>query len=173
MKKSVLLPYDKYIALKQHATLDSTDLMTEPDKKLSDKQSIEHKTEPQVNQASDKQMSSDDKLLLLLPKVVRSKAERLLCYISQQGKIYWNTNGEVCIEGETIKGSHICDILHYATTNKRQQPIGIQTVLAKLQNVPQSLITNPQISGKGAIPPGIPQKERYLNQNWKTKWQAL
>ena len=61
--------------------------MTEPDQKLSDKQSIVHKTEPHVNQASDKQMSCDDKLLLLLPKVMRSKAERLLCLFFSKEKL--------------------------------------------------------------------------------------
>lgn len=160
MKKSVLLPYDKYIALKQSI-----------DRQCNVDDIAVNQTSSENNISVETPNRNREKLLLLLPPANRSRAERLLNFVEQSNSVDWNSNGNIVINKEPIHNTHICDIIHYITSQKKKPPPGASLFIKNLPNLPQSLISNANFSGGSSIPPGIPTKKRSLNS--KTQWQTL
>lgn len=92
------------------------------------------------------------------PKSTRERALRLVNYIKRHGsKIVWSTrNGIVSVDGHSIPGSNIIDLLRTAisfTTNKPEGWSRFGEALKEI-NVPASLIAH--------NPPGTPVR--------KTEW---
>jgi hypothetical protein len=128
--KFIILPIDKFTRLKERserrdeppaptAPSKSQPLMTEkenedaPDLRSLDESAI---TPPPFRNMSpemdlDKPSTSLKESLILssLPKPYRSKAAALLKYVGDGVK--WTNSGELVIEGEIIRNSHITDLL--------------------------------------------------------------
>ena len=108
---------------------------------------------------------------------VQEKASHLLSYLKTQYNLNWNEKGEVCFKNSSpITGTHICDILQYVTSSNPDDlpPTGLEDVLQTIAHIPSALITNPNLSGGSAIPPGIPTKQRALVQTlWKDQWRPI
>lgn len=160
MKKSILIPYDEYIALK---SINSPTTSTN-----------EIREEIPVSQSEDR--LSEDIILSLLPNKSKRKAQALLSFVQTTPSLSWNKQGEICINSHAVKNSHICDIIHYATTNKQTTPIGFLDFIKHLKNIPVSIISNPNakalIGGQASVPPGIPNEFRDLS-SWKLNWKKL
>lgn len=78
----------------------------------------------------------------------KSQVERFLRYLTDKDSlIKWNKRGEVEIEGKTIPGSHLADlVLDFTQPRKGFEPIGWQPFAQTLSrmNIPKSLISNTQ-----------------------------
>ena len=164
MKKSILLPYDQYLALKANHH-NNQGPPTNQNQEFSD-------SAPNYTQLT------DEYVLSLLPVSSKLRAERLLNFIKKTNNINYNECGEVCINNQPISKSHICDILHFACSTSKKLPKGGVEVLQNLQNVPLSLIINPSakalVGGKQpeTVPPGLPNTYRKLD-SWKSSWKTL
>ncbi|KAJ8050170.1 hypothetical protein HOLleu_03266 [Holothuria leucospilota] len=93
------------------------------------------------------QEAIENEVLNSVPKALRSKAEQLLRKISSSdGVVDWNGKGELIVNEQAVKGSHIVDLINDALRKRKSlQPIGTKDfskALAKL-NVPHELIGNP------------------------------
>lgn len=93
------------------------------------------------------QKAIENEVLNSVPKALRSKAEQLLHKItSSDGVVDWNGKGELIVNEQAVKGSHIVDLINDALRKRKSlQPIGTKDfskAMAKL-NVPHELIGNP------------------------------
>ena len=170
MKKSILIPYDQYLALTESRVKNT-------DKPFQLENGSTNQIEDNFAHQSHLRMS-DDNIVSLLPVSLKKRAERLLKFIKSQTNIDWNDIGVVYLDNQPIRNSHICDILHFLTSNSKSQPNGCAQVLKALKNLPFSLIANQKakvlVGGNtsNVIPPGVPETFRELN-SWQTNWKAL
>ncbi|MEW8545072.1 MAG: hypothetical protein AB2693_16225 [Candidatus Thiodiazotropha sp.] len=169
MKKSVLLPYDRYQRLLTGTVTEETS-MTTSEQKHASKQGVEDSTD--VNKkATDCQAvtprAAPEALIEHFPKPMHNRLRSLLVYI--QPHVSWNDKGEVTIEEKRIPGSNIVDLIKvHLKDYKNFQPVG-KEAFGKLLldlNVPVSLLApsaRQHQSGSGNIPPppGIPLKRHY------------
>ena len=107
----------------------------------------------------------------------RSKATALLNVVEQNPNLDWNTRGEVLVKDSVIPFSHISDLVRDALHNSRYEPVGCNEFYSTLDNVPLSLISNPNrrilIGGKTLLPPpGIPDKKPVPLNNWTQLWKS-
>ena len=163
--KFVLVPHEQFLALQGR------------------KDNPSEKQEENDKESVDDELSESD-ILSLLPKRGRNNFQSLLNALKLNG-VNWNHIGELIIDSEPIKYSHICDLLHFARFNVKTVPRGAKQVFGKTKRLPLSLISNPsarqlvqppQEGGKQPPPPpppGIPViKGRTLN-SWSEKWKVL
>ena len=164
MKKSILLPYDQYLALKASHHVNQN--------KPTNENGEEADSAPNHSQLT------DEYVLSLLPASSKSRAERILKFIKKSNNINYNDCGEVCINTQPISKSHICDILQFACSSSKTIPKGCVEVFQNLTNIPLSLIVNPNakalVGGKHpeVVPPGLPDSFRKLD-SWKSSWKVL
>ena len=172
MKKSVLLPFDRYQQLLNNSP------STQPSSKSPPP------TAPQVESLTEVEEptpSSSDKLnraviVTCLPKRNRQKAQRLLDFIDSHTYLDWNKEGNLLVENQPISYSHIVDLLHDALNTTRYDPVGYDTFYHYLEGVPLSLINNPRrksMVGGRSPPPGLPNKEPKPLNVWKSQWKVL
>jgi uncharacterized glyoxalase superfamily metalloenzyme YdcJ len=118
MKKSVLIPWEKYEKLM--------------------------KPECEEEQQQQHQSYNQDKIISTVPQKMRSRAQALLELLPQTD-ISWNQRGELVVNGDHIEGSNICDLVKCALLNyKNFQPKGYQAFIQTLaaNNIPETLIQN-------------------------------
>ena len=185
MKKSVLLPYDRYQRLLTGTVTDKTSMQTTDQDHASqhrvedttdvDEHTSHHQTE--IPRAS-------ETFTQHFPKSMQNRMRSLLVYI--QPHVSWNDKGEVTIEDKQIPGSNIVDLVKvHLKDYKNFQPLGKEAfgkLLSEL-NVPVSLLAQSarqQQKGSGSNippPPGIPLKqnnsEQTLPPSKKVKWLRL
>lgn len=141
-----------------------------------------------------------DSILKYLPRIYEKSAKLLLQYLTNKTNIRWNEDGEIIINGETIVGSHIAELVKDAITNRNNKnnvPIGINVFYENVGNIPDSLLRNdarrillaegtqfhnkiePNIDHNPIIkapPPGLPDtiKSKSLDTYFKSiKWKNL
>ena len=177
MKKSVLVPYERYLHYKR--------LHDNPAKK--EDQSQNNTEEQNLQETVDVHPYSDDSLqqahklkpdiiVALLPKRNRTKAAALLSFIDTHPVLDWNSKGELLIHNQAIPFSHITDLAHDALNNtKAYDPVGCEEFYRNIGHVPLSLISNPKrrlmIGSKG--PPVIPQTKSVAQNTWKDLWKSV
>ena len=169
MKKSVVLPYERYQRLLQNSD-NKIVSSEEPSTEIVDVITPEKFDTPP-------EKLNPDIIVTCLPKNNRSKALRLLDYINEQPLLNWNRAGNLVVDGKVIENSHIVDLLHDALNPTKHNPVGHELFYTHLDKAPQSLISNPRRKslkgGNPLPPPGIPvTKPKELNV-WKSKWQPL
>ena len=165
MKKSVLLPFDRYQQLLQ-GTANSSSSVQEPDSQIEGEDKPDYKSD-RLNTAV---------IVACLPKRNRLKAQRLLDYLDKHTPLDWNKDGHLVVENQPIEYSHIVDLLHDALNATRHEPIGYETFYKQLAGAPVSLITNPRrksMIGGRLPPPGIPITEPKPLNVWKSQWKPL
>ena len=179
MKKSVLLPYDQYIYLTEHAAPTPPAQPPTPTKQPlmdSSANADDDDDGENENMTMTTRTGSVDVVNCLQP-AVQQNASRLLSYLKHQHNLSWNDKGEVYFKNNPpITNSHICDILRYVTSSNAQElpPTGLEYVLKTVAHIPTSLITNPNLTGGSSIPPGIPAQQRPLVQrSWKEQWRPI
>ena len=183
MKKSVLLPYDRYQRLLS-GMLENEASMSTSDQKHSPQHGSEdatHVTEKAIANNPEHQRASVT-LTQHFPRSMQNRLQNLLTYI--QPHLSWNDKGEVTIEEKRIPGSNIVDLIKvHLKDYKNFQPVGKEAfgnLLLEL-NVPVSLLAPSarQQSGSGNFPPppGIPLKRTHLEDSYqpkeKVKWLRL
>ena len=117
MKKSVLISWDKYQKLIQQEPME------------------EQKEDPVYNH---------ERIIATVPQKSKSRARALLDLLSQTD-ISWNSDGECVLDGKSVQGSNICDLLKCVLLNyKTFQPKGYDEFIQALasNNVPETLIMN-------------------------------
>ena len=153
-------------------------------------------SKPNVNhiaQESEK-ISKYDEIISRLPKYLHNRAVTLLNYILDKTGITWNNDGELIIQGDSVAGSHIVDLLKDALSNSSFTPIGYDIFYKNLGNVPRSLIYNSKrrylvglgertavntSSGNIIPPPGLPNKpeialDKYIEgEKWRKMWKKM
>ena len=116
MKKSVVIPWEKY-------------------QRLVQQESTEEKEDSVYNQ---------DRIIATVPKKSQPRARALLDLLSQTD-IAWNSDGECVLNKQNIQGSNICDLLKCVLLNyKTFKPKGYYDFIQALasNNVPETLIMN-------------------------------
>ena len=117
MKKSVVIPWDKYQKLIEQEPME------------------EQKEDPVYNH---------ERIIATVPQKSKSRARALLDLLSQTD-ISWNSDGECVLDGKSVQGSNICDLLKCVLLNyKTFQPKGYDEFIQALasNNVPETLIMN-------------------------------
>lgn len=171
MKKSVLIPYERYQQLLQNNSPPTTAQIqtTEPEQLESSEQIL--------NESTTARRLDPSVLIACLPKRNRSKAQQLIGYIEKHPILDWNQEGNLAVEQSLVPYSHIVDLLHDALNPTRHEPVGYEAFYKHLKHVPRSLINNPRRKshlGSGQLPPpGIPVTEPKPLNVWKTSWKSL
>lgn len=86
-----------------------------------------------------------DQIIDVIPKRWQHKARVLLQMVRDH--VQWDSRGQLVINDETIRGSHISDVIKHTVVpsfSKKDAPVGSRefaTVLAEI-NAPQSLVIN-------------------------------
>lgn len=87
-----------------------------------------------------------DKLTINFPVTIKNKAKTLFNMIKDsKGLLDFNAQGELLVEGRTIRGSHISDLVYDVLMGKSSlEPQGMEQFLSGLVrlNVPERLIVN-------------------------------
>ena len=175
MKKSVLIPYDRYLYY-QKAAKTPIDIPTEDTASSPDiVEERDRTTEKPVSKLS------ADVIIAHLPKRNKSKAEALIKVVDQHPVLTWNERGELVVDGNPVPYSHISDLLHDALNNTKHEAVGCRLFYKHLENIPQSLINNPNrkklLRGGGGsnrqLPPiGTPNTEPKPIPDWKLLWKS-
>lgn len=181
MKKSVLLPYERYQQLLQNSGISQNVAATiSPDVTENATPTLppQASAEPIVHNSLETVATklNADVIVACLPKRNRFKAKRLLDYIEKHSNLDWNKQGNLTVENQPIEYSHIVDLLHDALTATRHDPTGHVSFYNNLSGIPQSLINNPRrksLIGGRLPPPGLPPSEPKALNVWKTNWKAL
>ena len=191
MKKSVVIPYERYQQLlKQQQQPDTT-----PSDSHREAERAGVKEEETTSTTPTTSKLNPSVIIACLPKRNRTKAQQLLEFVEKHPKLDWNKEGSLLVDNNIVEFSHIVDLLHDALNQTKHQPAGHQLFYEHLQHVPRSLITNPQrksLTGSGGgggggggastdvprkrlPPPGIPAdaKEPKPLNIWKARWKAL
>lgn len=103
-------------------------------------------TQEQQPQESQTQPVSESEILRAVPKTFRGQAEGLLRWIKKTPEaVRWDEKGQVSIEGKSVKGSSISDLISdHVRSRKGFSPKGrdeFTHVLAKL-NTPEDFVRN-------------------------------
>lgn len=173
VRKTVLIPYDKYERWKQHrCNISPVEEHTEIVKPLYEDEITLEKS-PSL---------SDDTILTTIPKIQKGKARALLNFIHHSTDISWNDLGEIVIQGRAIPHSHITDLIRDTVGNyKRLNPVGKREFIEILNrnNIPKSLLHYTQQHGLGASrpptppPPGMPIQKRPRSKPEKVQWMKF
>lgn len=183
MKKMVLIPYQQYSAF----TDDQTPSISQ----------LNYSSSNPNNLVKSSSRLSKDLILNVFGKNHYKQANSLLLFIENTPNLDWNESGEIIVDGESVAGSHITDLLRDALFNyKNFEPIGVELFYKHLSSVPVSLIRNPRrrllTGGGGGVyypkhlshkselkppPPGVPQKNTEVDvfsnlTEWKTEWKT-
>jgi hypothetical protein len=145
VNKFVLLPIDKFERLSSQkddgidsagSAITSENLETPAADKNT---SVSSSTGQRVDSLS------EDDIISSVPKKFRTRAKGLLNHLVHDGIIRWDAKGEVTLDGDVVKGSHVTDLLKDTqTTYKRFSPIGRERLkdVLRSRNMPLSLIGN-------------------------------
>ena len=189
MKKSVLIPHERYVYyqnLAKHdatrslgdATLSSAPLKNQSVVQEADvqKQSSEQVVS-QIETPNNSDSIHEDVILAHLPQRNKNKAKALLTIVRNNPKLDWDKTGQLLVQNDVVPFSHITDLLHDALNNTKYDPVGHLEFYGNLGNIPQSLIVNKRrkelLGGKQLPPPGIPDTEPQPLNSWKSQWKAL
>lgn len=201
MNKKVLLPYDQYLELLNAAKLNSVN-GNEQDKTPYSSENVDSDGEtshlPQLNQ----ELEHRDQAPKLTKEMILSSfgdrqirnAETLLKYIANN--MSWNEEGEIVINNEVIKGTHITDLMKDCLSQHRKgNPFGYQEFYSNLRGLPLYLVFNVKrrpLIGRGfraqypsqskfartlpPPPPGIPlgsnSRDIRSGMSWIDKWKG-
>ena len=183
MKKSVLLPYDRYQLLFS-GTLEKEGTMSTSEQEHPPQHGTEDAAQIMENDTANnpEHQGASETLTQHFPRSMQNRLRNLLTYIQPQ--LSWNDKGEVMIEEKRIPGSNIVDLIKvHLKDYKNFQPVGKKAfgqLLLEL-NVPVSLLAPSarQQSGSGNFPPppGKPLKRTHLEDSYqpkeKVKWLRL
>ena len=170
MKKSVLLPYDRYQRLLVGMQRDESSTSTSEQDHTSQHglEDNAHVNEHDTDYQSPTSTASET-LTQHFPKSMQNRMRSLLVHI--QPHVTWNDKGEVTIEEKHIPGSNIVDLIKvHVKDYKNFFPVGkeVFTKLLSALNVPVSLLApsaRQQLqTGSGhdiPPPPGIPLIRSY------------
>lgn len=187
-KKCVLVPYEKYQRL----------MKTPKALELTSVDRIQEEEEEEEAGPVEPARLEEEQILEHFPKNLKGKAKILLNTIKQNNSLDWNLKGELVVNDEAVQHSHIADLVKDAlVTYKHFEPVGLQVFYSHLNNIPLSLIRNPQrrlLLQKGTgtpppqppppPPPGLPNKRKAINilekpkkrskaDTWKQLWTTL
>ena len=179
MKKSVLIPYERYLHYKQLSdNLNrSKDGLQQP---IADQLEIQQEdtTCKSVSDTTpDLPKLSCDTIAKLLPRKNGVKARALLHHIEAQPNISWNSDGELLIKDKRIADSHIVDILYDVLNDNNIDVVGADSFYDN-SNIPDALIGNSRrkkslVGGRQTLPPpGIPAKTPHSFKDWNDLWKA-
>ena len=175
MKKSVLLPYDRYQRLLS-GMLENEASMSTSEQEHSPQHGAEdsaHVTENAIANNPEHQRASET-LTQHFPRSMQNRLLNMLTYI--QPHLSWNDKGEVMIEEKWIPGSNIVDLIKvHLKDYKNFEPVGKEafSIFLLELNVPVTLLAPSarQQSGSGDFPPppGLPLKRTHLEDSYKPK----
>ena len=134
IQKMVLVPLEKYERMKSCSRKDSPDGASV--RVIMEDRTAEEKADPLLDK---------EKILQAIPKMYKTKGQALLGFIENGNILSWNEKGEIQLRGQTIKNSHIADLLKDAMREYKDfNPIGKDEFYKGLaqSNVPLLLIEN-------------------------------
>ena len=172
MKKSVVIPYERYQQLMQNQRGAAASALVNHQeiKKLPPLDGAEE-SKPQIHKLD------SSVIVACLPKRNRSKAQQILEYIDKHSQLDWNKQGNLVVDNNSVEYSHVVDLIHDALNPTKHDPVGYESFYRQLQHVPRSLITNPRrksLIGRGQLPPpGLPATEPKPLNIWKERWKAV
>lgn len=112
-----------------------------------------------------------------VPATQKSKAGRLVDFISRSPSLGWNERGELMVHGHIIPGSHGVDLvkdLLRTTRSTKDPPLGWNTLADTLRsmNVPEDLVGNKtrwnyikQSTPTRSTPPGLPETPKKYRRS--------
>ena len=145
MKKSILVPYERYQRLQQQQS------------EQSEQQQPEKVAEIIKNQEG----LSSDHILEALPKRYKYKAGAILTHMQRDPSMSWNDKGELIYHGKVIPNSHIVDLLKDSQYQHKGRQLSGQSEFykgLKESHLPATLMRVVDIK-----PPGIPAKKQWIH----------
>ena len=132
---------------------------------------------PVVTQITPLSMYSNESILETVPKKYKTRAENMLRFLRQSGKIHWKDDGRVSYQDREITDSNIADLINdQMRSRKTFNPRGWLpfTEALKEMNAPNELIGNPRrlsittgsSVGKKRKPTAsyAPEKKRWISR---------
>ena len=173
MKKSVLIPHERYVFY-QNAIKPQNDQNVNEDSQALTQHEHSEQTAPSPNIIP---KLKQEIIVAHLPKRNKSKAHTLLQIIDAHPNLDWNERGELLVRKSVVPFSHISDLLQDALNNTKYEPVGCHQFYSNLTNVPLSLINNPKrkvLVGNGQLPPpGLPDTQPAPISNWRQLWENI
>ena len=168
--KMVIIPFDRY----QRMLESKGDVVCQS---VEDSYSCTDESSKTDNPAKGVQVPtrtglSRDVILLFIPTKIRPKVETLLSL----NCLDWNEKGELISDGQTIKNSHVADLLKSCFIEYKHVFEGTEALCSELAsyNIPLSLITSKHIRNKVAARNRsdytIASKNESTPQPVTTKW---
>jgi hypothetical protein len=171
VQKNVLVPYDKFLRWKEivesceNSKTSIGDQLNEREQngmvgkgELAPESKME--IDEKIGDSSDARLD-DGVILACIPKNMTSRARAILSFLNNaKDKLNWNDRGEISCQGETLKHSHITDLLKDSLREYQNfHPIGGERYYKTLAdcNIPLTMIGNSkrrdQIGGYKTSPP--------------------
>lgn len=148
-RKYILIPEDRYNSLLSLVDKNKKELVTATPSSCSDNIKIAEIDEKHINKESPFSKGNEkclQDIISYFPSKMKSRARLISSYIDKDNStITLNTNGELVINGNVLKGSSLTDLLYDACCPKRKhEPIGAADFYAglKLNNLPVGFIRN-------------------------------
>ena len=80
--------------------------------------------------------TADADIVESVPKSLKSKADRLMKRLKNEPTIQWKDRGELILDGATIPGSNIMDLVHDVLRKRKQSdPVGWQPFVKHLKHI--------------------------------------
>lgn len=186
VKKSILIPLEKYNHLLNHGTNDQVSKAEQ----MSNSQILHTPQEVQSGHGNENQ--KDSKWLLGIPSLFKRNSQAILDhFLDHKDTLTWNERGEIIYKGHVIAGSNLTDLLKDSQRSyKHLNPLGdreFYRAWAEL-NMPEGLLGNEQRKAEVRNyktnpndqyippPPGIPQRSlprKGKSPVSRTKWMTL
>jgi hypothetical protein len=151
---------------------DSKPNIANPDESVD---STEVTSLPKIQTSNEK----EQEWVQYFPKKQQFKASLIFKYIKHNAVLGWDSLGELTVKGNSVKGSHIVDLVKDILSSKKHNKlIGFNEFYSNLQNIPISLVKNKARivllqEGKGVKidtpPPGISNSAPISLENYYKK----
>ena len=102
-------------------------------------------TQPAASSESLAATRADADIVESVPKSLKSKADHLMKRLKNEPTIQWNDRGELILDGATVPGSNMVDLVHDVLRKRKQSdPVGWQPFVKHLKhiNIPMELVGN-------------------------------
>ena len=102
-------------------------------------------TQPAASSESLTAIRADADIVESVPKSLKSKADRLMKHLKNEPTIQWNDRGELTLDGATIPGSNMMDLVHDVLRKRKESdPVGWQPFVKLLKHItiPMELVGN-------------------------------
>ena len=157
MKKSVLLPFERYEYLLNKAELSEKRIDDYATSEKQEKTTAAHSP----LQLSHERQSVNDEISACFPIGFRNEVDMLLTSINNSDCVSYDDNGMLYLNGQPIHGMHVSDLLHRIIDFTQSQPINDECTSKQQQQCKQNDNSAEIFDGD------------VTSKSWIKQWQPL